>query len=134
MVLTRIGVYTLLFKFWAMIDIKLLREQPELIRAAIAHKKFTCDIDAVLTLDQVRRTKITEAEQARAKQKAANQDMAGLAKGSPEFLKKVKAMKAIAASAKALEVDAKSADEAFQKAFLSIPNMPDPSVPIGKGE
>ena len=117
-----------------MIDIKLLREQPELIRAAVAHKKFTCDIDAVLTLDQVRRTKITEAEQARAKQKAANQDIAGLAKGSPEFLEKVKEMKAIAASAKALEADAKSADEAFQEAFLSIPNMPDPSVPIGKGE
>ena len=117
-----------------MIDIKLLREQPELIRSAIAHKKFTCDIDAVLTLDQMRRTKITEAEQARAKQKAANQDMAGLAKGSPEFLEKVKEMKAIAASAKALEADAKSADEAFQEAFLSIPNMPDPSVPIGKGE
>ena len=117
-----------------MIDIKLLREQPELIRSAIAHKKFTCDIDAVLTLDQMRRTKITEAEQARAKQKAANQDMAGLAKGSPEFLEKVKEMKVIAASAKALEADAKSADEAFQEAFLSIPNMPDPSVPIGKGE
>ena len=117
-----------------MIDIKLLREQPELIRAAVAHKKFTCDIDAVLTLDQMRRTKITEAEQARAKQKAANQDMAGLAKGSPEFLEKVKEMKAIAASAKALEADAKSADEAFQEAFLSIPNMPDPSVPIGRGE
>ncbi|MEC8189883.1 MAG: serine--tRNA ligase [Verrucomicrobiota bacterium] len=117
-----------------MIDIKLLREQPELIRAAVAHKKFTCDIDAVLTLDQLRRTKITEAEQARAKQKAANQDMVGLAKGSPEFLEKVKEMKVMAASAKALEADAKSADEAFQEAFLSIPNMPDPSVPIGKGE
>ena len=117
-----------------MIDIKLLREQPELVRAAIAHKKFTCDIDAVLTLDQMRRTKITEAEQARAKQKAANQDMAGLAKGSPEFLEKVKEMKVIAASAKALEADAKSADEAFQEAFLSIPNIRDPSVPVGKGE
>ncbi len=117
-----------------MIDIKLLREQPELVRAAITHKKFTCDIDAVLTLDQTRRSKITEAEQMRAKQKAANQDMAVLEKGSPEFLEKVKAMKAIAASAKALEVDAKSADEAFQDAFLSIPNLPDPSVPIGKGE
>ena len=117
-----------------MIDIKLLREQPELVRAAITHKKFTCDIDAVLTLDQTRRSKITEAEQERAKQKAANQDMAVLAKGSPEFLEKVKAMKAIAASAKALEADAKSADEAFQEAFLSIPNLPDPSVPIGKGE
>ena len=64
-----------------MIDIKLLREQPEQVRAAIAHKKFTCDIDAVLALDATRRAKITEAEQARAQQKAANQEMAALAKG-----------------------------------------------------
>ncbi|MGB0409876.1 MAG: serine--tRNA ligase, partial [Opitutales bacterium] len=106
----------------------------DLVKAAIANKKFSCDVDAVLELDAVRRAKITEAEQARAQQKAANQAMAALAKGSPEFLEKVKAMKAIAATAKELEAEARAADEAFQEAFLGIPNLPDPSVPIGKGE
>lgn len=117
-----------------MIDIKLLREQPDLVKAAIAHKKFSCDIDAVLELDAVRRAKITAAEQARADQKAANTEMAALAKGSPEFLEKVQTMKAIAARAKELEAEAKAADEAFHAAFLGIPNLPDPSVPVGKGE
>ena len=117
-----------------MIDIKLLREQPERVKAAIAHKKFSSDIDIVLELDAVRRAKITEAENARSKQKAANQEMAALQKGSPEFLAKVQEMKAIAATAKELEVAAKAADEAFQAAFLEIPNLPDPSVPVGKGE
>ncbi len=117
-----------------MIDIKLLREQPDFVRAAIANKKFSCDIDAVLELDAVRRAKITEAESARAKQKAANQDMAKLAKGSPEFIAKVQEMKAIAATAKELEAAAKAADDKFQEAFLGIPNLPDPSVPVGKGE
>ena len=77
-----------------MIDIKLLREQPDFVRAAIAHKKFTCDIDAILALDTTRRAKITEAEQARSAQKAANQDMAALPKGTPEFIAKVQEMKA----------------------------------------
>ena len=117
-----------------MIDIKLLREQPDVVCAAVAHKKFKTDIDAVLELDTVRRTKITEAEQARAAQKAANKEMAALAKGSPEFVEAVKGMKAIANSAKDLEAEAKAADEAFQEVFLSIPNLPDPSVPVGKGE
>ncbi|WPJ96345.1 hypothetical protein SH580_01340 [Coraliomargarita algicola] len=117
-----------------MIDIKLLREQPDFVRAAIANKKFKTDIDAVLELDAARRTKITEAEQARAAQKAANKEMAALAKGSPEFMEAVKGMKAIANRAKELEAEAKIADEAFQEAFLSIPNLPDPSVPVGKGE
>lgn len=118
----------------SMIDIKLLREQPDAVRAAIAHKKFSCDIDAVLELDAARRASITEAEQARASQKAANSEMAQLPKGSPEFLEKVQAMKAIAARAKELEAAAKDADDRFQRAFLEIPNMADPSVPVGKGE
>ena len=125
-----------------MIDIKLLREEPDLVKAAIAHKKFSCDIDTVLALDAARRAKITAAEQARAEQKAANAEMAALPKGSPEFLEKVQAMKAIAAQAKELEAEAKAADEAFHAAFLEIPNLPDPSfpnlpdpsVPVGKGE
>ncbi len=117
-----------------MINIKLLREQPDFVRAAIANKKFTCDIDAILALDTTRRAKITDAEQARAAQKAANKDMAALPKGTPEFIEKVKEMKAIAGQAKELEAEAKAADEAFQEAFLSIPNLADPSTPIGKGE
>ncbi len=117
-----------------MIDIKLLREQPDFVRAAIANKKFQSDIDSVLELDAARRSKITEAEQARAEQKAANKEMAALPKGSPEFIAKVQEMKAIAAKAKELEVASKEADAAFQEAFLSIPNLPDPSVPVGKGE
>ena len=117
-----------------MIDVKLLREQPDLVRSAIANKKFNCDIDAVLELDKHRREKITEAEKARAEQKAANQEMAGLAKGSPEFLEKVKEMKLIGARAKELELAAREADEAFQEALLAIPNLADPSVPIGSDE
>lgn len=116
-----------------MIDIKLLREQPDWVRDAIANKKFCTDIDAVLQLERTRRAKITEAERARAKQKSANKAMLTLKKGSPEFLEKVQQMKAMAAEVKALEAAAKVMDERFHEAMLSIPNLPDPSVPIGEG-
>ena len=117
-----------------MIDIKLLREQADFVRAAIDKKKFNTDIDAVLELDVARRAKITEAEKARAAQKATNIEMAKLDKSSSEFQSKIKQMKAIAEKAKELETSAKDADDAFQEAFLSIPNLPDRSVPVGKGE
>jgi len=117
-----------------MIDIKLLREQPDLVRSSVAKKKFACDLDEVLELDRTRRSAITAAEQARAKQKAANQEMAGLEKGSPAFLEKVKEMKGLAAEAKALEAAAREADERFQAAFMAIPNLPDHSVPTGHTE
>lgn len=117
-----------------MIDPKLLRDDPESIRAGIARKKFSCDFDAVLRLDEERRSAITEAERARAEQKAANKAMAELEKGSPAFKEKVDEMKTIAARAKELEAAAKEADERFQEAVLAVPNPADESVPSGDTE
>lgn len=117
-----------------MIDIKLLREQPELVQKAIARKKFNVDLNKVIELDTVRRAKITESESARAEQKVASQAMAKMEKGTPEFLEKLASMKATSAQAKELEAQAKEADQAFNEAFLEIPNLPDPSVPSGSAE
>ena len=117
-----------------MIDIKLLRDSPDIVRTAIARKKFKVDIVKVIELDTVRREKITEAEKARAEQKLANQLMAELKKGSPEFSEKVSEMKSVSAKAKKLEAEAKKADQSFLEAFLEIPNLPDDSVPSGDTE
>ena len=117
-----------------MIDVKLLRESPDKVRTAIARKKFKVDIDKVIELDTFRREKITEAEKARAEQKLANQAMAQLKKGTPEFMEKVAEMKVVSAKAKGLEAEAKTADQSFQEAFLEIPNLPDESVPTGDTE
>lgn len=117
-----------------MIDIKLLREQPDLVQKAIARKKFNVDLNKVIELDTVRRAMITESESARAEQKVASQAMAKMEKGTPEFLEKLASMKATSAQAKELEAQAKEADQAFNEAFLEIPNLPDPSVPTGNTE
>jgi seryl-tRNA synthetase len=117
-----------------MIEISYLRNDLESLRSAISRKKFECDLDALVKLDQKRREAIATAEQARAGQKAANNEMSQLAKGSPEFLAKVAEMKELAAKVKDLETIAKLADDAFHEAFMTVPNIPHDSVPDGKGE
>lgn len=117
-----------------MIDIKQLRDQPEKFRAGIARKKFSCDLDAFLLLDQERRAKVQAAEDARAAQKSFNKEMASLPKGSPEFLAKVAEMKTMAQETKTLEAEASAAEQAWKEAWLSIPNIPHESVPDGKTE
>lgn len=117
-----------------MIDLKLLRENPELVREGIKKKKFSCDLDAILEFDDKRRACVAEAERARALQKSANIEMAAMEKGSPEFLEKVKEMKVLAERVKELEENVKEIENVWRGLFLTIPNIPDVSVPIGKDE
>lgn len=115
-----------------MLDPKLIRETPELVRAALAKKHLTVDLDAVLAIDAAWRTQLQEVEQLRGTQKAANTAMAALPKGSPEFIAKVQEMKAVSAQVKEREVTLKETEEKFRHAMLSLPNLPHASVPEGR--
>jgi seryl-tRNA synthetase len=115
-----------------MLDPKLLRDSPDSVRAAIARKHLDVDLDAVLATDTAWRAQLTEVEALRAKQKAANTEMAALKKGSPEFIAKVQEMKAVSAEAKAREEGLKSLEEKWHAAMLTLPNIPHASVPDGK--
>lgn len=115
-----------------MLDPKLLRDSPDSVRAAIAKKHLDADLDAVLALDAAWRAQLTEVEGLRAKQKAANNEMAALKKGSPEFLAKVQEMKAVSAEVKAREEGLKALEEKWHAAMLTLPNLPHASVPEGR--
>src|SRR5690554_1886328 len=113
-----------------MIDPRILREQPDLVRQAIRAKGSDCDLDAVLAADAAWRAKTAEVERLRSQQKAANQEMARLPKGSPEFLAKVKELKAVAAEVKAGEAQLKELEATWRQLALTVPNLPHPSVPV----
>ena len=117
-----------------MIDLTYFRNNIDELKQAIGRKKFSCELDLAIKLDQKRRDAISAAEKARAGQKSVNVEMSQLPKGSSEFIEKVKEMKSLASKVKELEVNAKTADREFQDVFLTIPNIPHSSVPDGKGE
>src|SRR3954466_3116849 len=111
-----------------MLDPKLLRESPDVVRAAIAKKHLEVDLDAVLAIDATWRTQLQEVETLRGKQKAANTAMAALPKGSPEFIAKLADLKAVSSQMKERETQLKETEEKFRQAMLSIPNLPHASV------
>ena len=117
-----------------MIDLAYFRNNLNTLKQAIGRKKFSCELDLAVELDQKRRESITAAEQTRAEQKKANAEMSQLPKGTPEFVTKLQEMKSLAAQVKELESAAKEADLKFQQIFLTIPNIPHDSVPDGRGE
>ena len=117
-----------------MIDPKLLREQPDLVRDGIRKKGLHVDLDEILAVDEERRKLIVETDSLRAQQKAANQEMAQLPKGSPEFVAKVKEMKSLSDLVKEGDAKQKELEAKWQELCLNIPNLPDASVPEGKDE
>jgi seryl-tRNA synthetase len=114
-----------------MLDTKIIRENPELVRAAIAKKHIDVDLAPVIAADAAWRAKLQEVETLRSKQKAANNEMAAMPKGSPEFKAKVLEMKEVSAQVKELEVSLKQTEETLREHMLSIPNIPHSSVPEG---
>jgi seryl-tRNA synthetase len=115
-----------------MLDPKLVRESPELVRAAIEKKHLKVDLDAVLGADAEWRALLQEVEHLRGLQKAANAAMATLPKGSGEFTAKLAEMKAVSAQVKERDGGLKAAEEKCRDAMLTLPNLPHQSVPEGK--
>src|ERR1019366_6181728 len=115
-----------------MLDPKLIRESPDLVRSAIAKKHLKVDLDAVLGADSTWRALLQEAEHLRSVQKAANAAMAALPKGSPEFIAKVAEMKAVSTQLKTKDGPLKGAEERCREAMLTLPNLPHASVPEGR--
>lgn len=115
-----------------MLDPKLLRESPDVVRAAIAKKHLEVDLDGILALDGEWRAVLQEVESLRAQQKAVNNEMAKLPKGTPEFIAKVGEMKQFAGAVKAKEGQLKEVEARYNEAMLSLPNLPHASVPEGR--
>jgi seryl-tRNA synthetase len=115
-----------------MLDPKIIRESPDTVRAAIAKKHLTVDLAEVLALDTAWRSLVAEVETLRSKQKAANNEMAALPKGSPGFIAKVQEMKAVSIEIKAKDESLKHTEEKLHTALLAVPNIPHSSVPEGR--
>ena len=124
-----------------MLDIKFVRENPELVRENIK-KKFQDEklplVDEVVELDAKQRAAITEASELRAQRNALSKQvgaMMGQAKKDPSKLAEAEAIKAqVKAQADRLaELEAQEAEleEKVRAIMLRIPQMIDPSVPIG---
>ena len=124
-----------------MIDIRLIRENPELVKENIKKKYQDAKlplVDEVLELDKANRAAINEASNLRAQRNALSKKIGmlmGQAKKDPSKLEEVEAVKAqVTAQAErlaALERQEAEFEEKIRKIMLTIPQIIDESVPIG---
>ncbi|HXD55250.1 MAG TPA: serine--tRNA ligase [Solirubrobacteraceae bacterium] len=115
-----------------MLDIKLIREQPDTVRAALARRggETAAALDRVIELDRRRRELLPEIEGLRAEQNDAN-DRIRSAAGQDERQREIDAMKLVAARVKELDQQLSQVEAELQAALAPLPNLPDPSAAPG---
>ncbi|HEY1133819.1 MAG TPA: serine--tRNA ligase, partial [Nocardioides sp.] len=113
-----------------MIDPRLLRDDPDRIRAAQAKRGLSDEVvDVALAADRTRRAAISEFEEKRAEQKQVGKL---IPRAAPEEKQELLARtKVLAAAVKAAEEQQKAAEAAWQDALLSIPNPAAEETPAG---
>ena len=132
-------VITFLFFGGHMIDIKLIRENPELVKENI-RKKFQDEklvlVDEVKALDEEYRSLRTKADDLRAQRNTASKQIGALmGQGKKQEAEEVKAnVKKIGEEIEACELKEPELEEKIREKMLVIPNIIDASVPIGKDD
>ena len=122
-----------------MLDIKFVRNNPDTVKENIK-KKFQDDklplVDEVLQLDQQNRDIKQEVEALRAdRNKISKQIGACMAQGKKDEAEELKKkVQENADRVEALSSDEKQVEERIKKIMMTIPNIIDPSVPIGKDD
>jgi seryl-tRNA synthetase len=117
-----------------MLDIKLLRDNPDIVRAALKHRNSTLDIESIIALDKSRREALHEVEQLRAEQNRTSSEIARKKKAKEDASQDLAAMKDVSARIKSLDERAKALDADLRASTLIIPNIPDETVPVGPDE
>ena len=122
-----------------MLDIRFVRENPDAVKENIK-KKFQLDklplVDEVITLDEANRAVMKEADELRANRNKISKMIGGLmAQGKREEAEEAKRkVNEESAALASLEEKEEKLAERIRKIMMTIPNIIDPSVPIGKDD
>ncbi len=116
-----------------MLDIRLIREDPDAVKAALARRDpgLPVAIDAILERDREWRAATAESEQLRATQRAHSERIAQAKRDGEDATRALAEVKELSAQVKDLTERARAAQEALQHALAPLPNLPAPTAAPG---
>lgn len=116
-----------------MIDIQVIRDEPERVREAARKKNIDAPIDQILELDQRRRDLITEVDRLKAERNAGSK-LVGKTKDTEERNRRIAEMRALGDRIEALDNEVRAVETAQHDLLIGLPNIPDDDVPVGPDE
>ncbi len=117
-----------------MLDINLIREQPDLVRKALQDRQMdSASVDSILKLDEKRRSLLTRAESLKAERNTASKEI-GQMKDAASRQSRIDAMRAVGDQIAALDKEVAEAETELTRLTSALPNLPDTRVPYGKDD
>ncbi len=117
-----------------MLDIKILRTEPEKIKEALKNRNNDLDIEPAIALDRERRALLTTVEQKKAEQNKISKQIPQLKKAGEDTSAIFAEMKELSDEIKKDDEKVREIDEKLRAFMLRIPNIPNKDVPVGKDD
>ena len=117
-----------------MLDIKILRNEPDRIRQALKNRNNVLDITPAIELDLKRRSLLADAEQKKAKQNEITKQIPAMKKEGKNTDAIFAEMRLLSDEIKEDDAEISQIDEELRNFMLKIPNIPNDRVPVGKDD
>ncbi len=117
-----------------MLDIQVIRDNPDLVKQACANKKDPADIDAILSLDEDRRNNIRKVESLKNQRNNASKKISALKKEKKDASSVIAEMKSVSEEIKKLDALIRDRDREIYDLMTKVPNIPHTSVVHGESE
>ncbi|MBI1893808.1 MAG: serine--tRNA ligase [Candidatus Rokubacteria bacterium] len=114
-----------------MVDLKLIREEPQRIAEALQARGVGVSLDEILTLDAERRQLLREAEELRAFRNRVSEEIAEAKRQGQAAEREVARMREVGDRLKSLDPEIRAREERIDALLLQLPNLPHESVPRG---
>lgn len=115
-----------------MLDIKLIRENPDKVKQGIANKNEKNRIDELLELDRQRRDIIAHADELKSKRNSVSQQVGQMKKSGQDATEIIAEMKRVGDEIAEYDGKLRTIEEEIDTILRLIPNLPHSSVPVGK--
>jgi seryl-tRNA synthetase len=116
-----------------LLDLKLIREQPDMIRGALVALNATAPLDEILSLDESRRQVVTDVESLKAKRNDGSKEV-GRTKDAERRSQLIEEMRQLGDEIAEKDEQVRVMDEELYSLLLQMPNLPLAGVPVAPDE
>ena len=117
-----------------MISIELIRKDPEFVQKNLSLKDNSISLDSIIKLDKEHRMNLSKANELRSKRNKVSEKIANAKKTGENTDNQILSMRKVGEEIKSIELKVNELKESLNINLLSLPNLPNESVPEGKDE